>query len=118
MHNSPYDPPTEVDTPGGLRRNRQAFRLFLGVWLIGSCIALVFSLHLQNPFQGFTSLIPFAAIPIPIAIYASVIATVWRVVPAFKYQILNEFIFTGSVLLGGIFAPHVLTFVAERLSIA
>ncbi len=118
MDSSPYDPPVEVDPPNESRRKQSAFRLFLGVWLIGSCITLVLSAHLHDPFRPFTSMIPFAAIPIPIAIYAAAIACIWCVMSTSKYQILNEFVFTGLVILGGIFAPHVLTFVADRLLVS
>lgn len=85
-------------------------KLFLGTWLIGTGFTLVFTQHKHNPFDAFTSMVPLMGIPVGIGFYAAILAVVWAVVPRFKYAFVNEVIFTGGIIVGGMFAPHTLSF--------
>jgi hypothetical protein len=84
--------------------------LALGVWVIGTGFTLVFAQHPQNPFEAFTSKLPFAAIPVVVGVYAGILAIAWAAVPTFKFEFMNELIRTGTTIVGGVFAPHLLSF--------
>jgi hypothetical protein len=42
--------------------------------------------------------------------YAALLACVWGAIPRFKSEIINELIWNGVTVVGGMFAPHLLSF--------
>lgn len=105
--------PSEASFPKPGNRRLAAIGLFMGVWLLASCVTLVFMQHNHNPFLAFTSLLPTTGVLLVIALYAALLAACWLAIPRFKIGFLNELIFTGSWILGGLFAPHILTMLVE-----
>ena len=104
---------SEASSPKPVNRRLAAIGLFLGVWLLASCVTLVFVQHNHNPFLAFTSLLPTLGVLSVIALYAALLAACWLATPRFQTGFLNELIFTGSWVLGGLYAPHILTLLAE-----
>ncbi len=113
MDDNPYQPPRGSTSPEPGNRRLAAIGLLLGVWLIGSCETLIFMRHNHNPFRAFTSLLPTPGVLLAIALYAALLAACWMAIPRFKIGFFNELVFTGSWILGGLFAPHILTMLAE-----
>jgi hypothetical protein len=85
--------------------------LFFGTWLIGTGFTLLFTQHKYNPFDASTSTVPLIGIPIGIGVYAAILTTVWAAVARFKFEFINELLFTGMMIVGGLFAPHMLSFI-------
>ena len=88
----------------------RAVVLFLGVCLLCSGIALVFSYHKHDPFEAFTSAVPRIGIPVVVGAYAALVAAVWGATPRPRSEFVDEFIRTGVTIVGGGSAPHLLTF--------
>ncbi len=117
MDDNPYRWLREDIDPKPGNRRLAAIGLFLGVWLIGSCVTLIFMRHIHNPFQAFTSLLSTPGVLLAIAIYAALLAACWMAIPRSKIGFLNEFVYIGSLILGGLFAPHIMTMLAETLRV-
>ncbi len=88
----------------------RALILFLSVWTIGTGFTLLFAHHKYNPFDAFTSKVPSAEIPVVVGVYAALLAGAWAAAPRFKSGFVNASIHTGVTVVGGVFAPHLLSF--------
>jgi hypothetical protein len=88
----------------------RALIVFAGVWLIGTGITLLFAHHKHDPFDAFTSRVPLIGVPVVIGVYAAILATVWAALPRPKSEFVREWICNGVTIIGGVFAPHTLSF--------
>lgn len=92
-----------------LSRRGRAVIAFFGIWLIGSGFTLLFAHHKHNPFDEFTTKVPLVGVPVVIGAYAALLVGAWTAIPRFKSEFINEFIWNGVTIVGGLFAPHLLS---------
>ena len=109
MTPTPHTPPPGTDDNLLPSKRVRALLVFLGVWLIGTGITLVFAQHKYNPFDAFTSTVTLAGVPFVVGAYAAILAAVWAAVPRSRFELVNELVRTGVTIVGGMFAPHTLT---------
>ena len=114
MADSPYSPP-EPTTQRHSTDHLRALGLTCGVTAVGTCITIPFVQHRSKLFEAFTSLVPLIWIPVVIAAYGAILAAVRTAAPKSKITIVDEAIFTGMIVVGGLMARHVLTLVAKTL---
>lgn len=105
----PHAPDQGPDTLSPSRRAR-AVVVFFGVWLIGTGIALAFSHHKHNPFDAFTTKVSRVGIPVVVGVYAALLAGAWAAGPRFRSEFVNEWIRNCVTIVGGVFGPHLLSF--------
>jgi hypothetical protein len=109
MTQPPHTPNQGTEALLPSRRGR-AVIAFFGIWLIGSGITLLFAHHKHNPFDAFTTKVPLVGVPVVIGAYAALLACAWVAIPRFKSEFINELGWNGVTIVGGMFAPHLLSF--------
>lgn len=83
--------------------------------MIGTGFTMLFSQMRPNPVEPLTDLIPVRLIPLVTAPFAGSVTFVWSVIPTSRFEFVNETIFAGTIILGGLFTPHVLSIIADLI---
>lgn len=111
-------PPAPEARPPDFTPSRwfRAALLLLGIWVIGVGSTLVFGQHVSNPFAAITAKLSLIGLVAMMGCYAAALAGFWAAIARFESKLMDEFVFTGTMIVGGVFAPHALCFIADLIA--